>query len=254
MDRPGSEARPTAEERKAILDRQTTAAVARGGRLEWWGQGSFEAVVSYHRYLLGRRWDYAFPLLTLLLVVTRPATADLLGAFGGFFTLGVIGAWFGRTRYERNAVDEDGGVRVAGAGLLAVAAGATLLAGLDAMIFGGAHLQGVIQVATERGYAYNFRLASLLLLGIMLVFGGLLCLTAVRGLARGLRRAWDRAVIGAVLLLLTAVPMTPLGGQGELAGAIALFATASLLAVVAAWRQVEPADALASAGDPTAPS
>jgi hypothetical protein len=107
------------------------------------------------------------------------------------------------------------------------------------MVFGGAHLEGVIQVAIERGYAYNFRLASLLLLGLLLVFGGGLCLTAVRGLARGRRRAWERGLIGAVLLIVVATPMTPLGGQGVLAGGIVLFAAASLITLVLALRQLE---------------
>lgn len=241
-DTPGSARRLTAEARKAILDQRVAAAVARGGQVEWWSRGSLEPVVSYHRYLQGRRWDYAFPLLVLLLFVTRSATGELLGGLGVAIALGVIGSWFGRTKYERITVDEHGGVKVAGAGLLAVAAGATLLAALDGTVFGGAHLLGVMQTATTRGYAYDFRLASLLLLGITMVFGGVLCLTSVRGLTRGQRRAWDRGMIGAILMVLVTVPITPLPVQGELAGGVTLFGVVGLIGLVAAWRQLDVAD------------
>jgi hypothetical protein len=93
-----------------------------------------------------------------------------------------------------------------------------LLVGLNSTIFGGAHVQGVISVAMERGYAYDFRLTALVLLGATMVFAGVLCLTAVRGLVSGQRRAWDRAMIGTILLLLATVPITPLPVQGDLAG------------------------------------
>jgi hypothetical protein len=228
----------TAEQRKAILDQQVAAASARGARVAWWGRGDFEAVVSYHRYLPGPRWGYALPLLLLGLVVTRPATADLLGEFGVAFTLGVIVLWAGRTRYERIAVDEHGGVKEAGAGLLRAAAGVTLLVGLNSTIFGGAHLEGVIQTAMTRGYAYDFRLAALLLLGMTMVFAGALCLTAVRGLVRGQRRAWDRAMIGSLLLLLVTAPITPLPVQGEMAAFHTFPAAVNLIVLVAAWRQL----------------
>ena len=72
-----------------------------------------------------------------------------------------------------------------------------------------------------------------------MVFAGVLCLTAVRGLARGQRRAWDRAMIGTLLLFLVTVPMTPLGGQGELAAFQAFPAAVNLIVLVAAGRQLE---------------
>ena len=77
----------------------------------------------------------------------------------------------------------------------------TLFVGGLIALTGAAHLEGVIQTAMTRGYAYNFRLAGLLLIGITLVFGGVLCLSAVRGLARGHRTAWGRAMSGTILLL-----------------------------------------------------
>jgi hypothetical protein len=245
----GSSRRLTAEERKAILDQQVATAVARGGRItEWWGRGSFEAVVSYHRYLPGRPWTYALRLLVLGLLFTpwRAAVLPLLGEFGeegsdlgAVLTVGVIVLWAGRTRYERITVDEDGVVKVTGAGLLAAATGLTLYVGLASTISGGAHLEGVIQTAIERGYAYDFRLAGLLLLGMTMVFAGVLCLTAVRGLARRQRRAWDRAISGTLLLFLVTVPITPLSGQGELAAFQAFPAALNLIVLVAARRRLE---------------
>jgi hypothetical protein len=77
------------------------------------------------------------------------------------------------------------------AAILAVA-GMTLYVGLASTIFGGAHLWGVIVTASRGAYrSYDFRLAALLLLGMTMVCAGVLCLTAVRGLARGERRSWD---------------------------------------------------------------
>jgi hypothetical protein len=65
------------------------------------------------------------------------------------------------------------------------------------------------------------RAPGLLLLGMTMVLAGVLSLTAVRGLARGQRRAWDRAMIGSLLLLVAPVPITPIPVQGELAGFLA---------------------------------
>jgi hypothetical protein len=219
------------------------AAVARGGGVQWWGGGSFEAVVSYHRYLPERRWTYAIRLLGLGLVLTRGAADDLgLGGPHAVLLLGVFGSWAGRTRYERITVDELGGVKEAGAGLLGAAAATTLIAGLAGTIPGGAHLAGVIGNATSGVYqSYDFRLASLLILGITIAFGGVLCLTAVRGLARGQRRAWDRAVSGTLLMILVALPIGPLPVQGELAAGVWLLAAVALTVLVVAWRQLEPA-------------
>jgi hypothetical protein len=248
MDTPVSSRRPTAEEREAILDQQTAAAVVRGGRVtSWWGRGRFEAVVSHHRYLPGRRWTYALRVLVVGVVFTpwRAVVLPLLGesadeanSLGALLNVGVVAAWAARTRYERVTVDEEGRVRVTGAGLLAAAVGLTLLVGLAGTIFGGAHFEGVIQAAITRDYAYNLRLAALLILGMGMVMAGVVCLTAVRGLAHGQRRAWDRALIGSVLLLLVTVPITPLRGQGELAAVVGLPAAANLIVLVLVLRRL----------------
>ena len=58
----------------------------------------------------------------------------------------------------------------------------TLFVGMLITIMGLGHVYGVIVTATNRGYAYDFRLAALFVVGIALVFGGALCLSAVLGL------------------------------------------------------------------------
>ena len=250
----GSRWQLSAEERNAILDQQVAAAVAAGGRLEWWGAGNFQAVVSNRRYLAGRLWGYALPALVLMPFVIGPSARNVLGGLRPVFDLVVIVVffaaivvWAGRTRYQRISVDEDGGVTVAGASLVRLAAGLTLLAGLAGTIPGGAHLQGVISAATSRGYPYDFRLASMLILGIGMVFAGVLCLTAVRGLAYGRRRAFDRAVIGSLLLVLVTLPITPHPVQGQMAATVMLPAAVDFIVLgamivvplVAARRRLE---------------
>ena len=237
----GSPGQATAEERKAILDQRLAAAVAAGQRVEWWGRGTFEAIVSDHRYLPERPWGYALPLLLLTPFVLGPSARDLAGGLRPVVDLviivvffGAIGLWAGRTRYERIAVGDQGEVTVVGAGFVRTAAALTLLAGLAGAIPGAAHLQGVIAAATSRGYAYDVRLASLLLLGFAMVLAGVVCLTAVRGLAYGQRGAWDRALIGSVLLVLATVPMTPIAGQGEMAAAVAFPAILDIFVLLAA--------------------
>ena len=81
---------------------------------------------------------------------------------------------------------------------------------------GAAHLDGVLSVATSRGYDYDFRVAGLLLVGSTLVFGGALCLSAVRGLVRGRRAAWGRAMSGGATVAVNG-QRTP--------GKVAVFAT-----------------------------
>jgi hypothetical protein len=126
------------------------------------------------------------------------------------------------------------------AAILAVAAGITLYVGLASSIFGGAHLWGVLVTASSGAYdSYDFRLAALLLLGMAMVFAGVLCLTAVRGLARGQRRAWDRAMIGSLLLFVVTVPIVYVPVQGLLAAAQAWGAALNVIVLVGAWRRLE---------------
>jgi hypothetical protein len=96
-------------------------------------------------------------------------------------------------------------------GLVQIAAVTTAFVGGWAVFFAGAHLISVMVAATMGHYpAYAFRFAALLIVGMPLVFGGLVCITAVRGLARGRRSAWGRAVIGTSLIVLVSGPLIPL--------------------------------------------
>ena len=122
------------------------------------------------------------------------------------------------------------------------AAGMTLLVGLASTIFGGAHLLGVIGNASRGAYlSYDFRLASMLSIGIMMVVAGTLCVAAVHGLARGERRAWDLAMGGTVLLLLVTMPLCFVPRQGDLAALLALLAAPNLVLLVLARRRLEAA-------------
>lgn len=113
-----------------------------------------------------------------------------------------------------------------------IAAGLSLVVGLLLAIMGAAHLHGVLTVATSRGYDYDFRLAGLLLVGSTLVFGGALCLSSVRGLARGRPTAWGRAMSGTLLLLLVLLLMIPL--QPRMAPGLSVLAGVNLIALLAA--------------------
>jgi hypothetical protein len=119
-------------------------------------------------------------------------------------------------------------------GTLAAAAAMTGLVGVLLTVMGFGHLYGVIVAATTRSYAYDFRLAGLLLVGMALVFAAALCLSAVRGLARGQRTAWDRALIGTLLLLLVLVPLIPM--QPDMAPGLSILAAVNLILLVAARR------------------
>lgn len=90
-----------------------------------------------------------------------------------------------------------------------VAAGVTLFLGLFTTIFAAAHLYGVMATAQIRSYTYDFSFAALLIVGMTMVAGGVLCVAPVRELARGDRIGWERALYGTVLLLLVTVPLGP---------------------------------------------
>ena len=122
------------------------------------------------------------------------------------------------------------------------AAGMTLVVGLASTTFGGAHLMGVIGNASRGAYpSYDFRLASMLSIGIMMVVAGTLCIAAVRGLARSQRRAWDGAMGGTVLLLLVTLPLCFVPGQGDLAAVLTFLAAPNVVLLVLAGRRLEAA-------------
>jgi hypothetical protein len=123
------------------------------------------------------------------------------------------------------------------AGWSQLAAATSLFVGLLILIMGLAHLYGVMVTATSRSYAYDFRLAALLLVGLALVFAAALCLAAVRGLARRQRAAWGRALIGTLLLLLVLVPLSPV--QPDMAPGLSVLAAVNLIVLLAARRGLE---------------
>jgi hypothetical protein len=121
-------------------------------------------------------------------------------------------------------------------GIVTAAVAVALWIGLGNTIGGLGHIQGVIETATRRGYAYDFRYAGLLIVGTTIAFSGVLCLWAVRGLARGERPAWDRALSGTILLLLVGIPLIPVDGPGQDNAVLqaAIPGTVSLIVLLAA--------------------
>jgi hypothetical protein len=121
-------------------------------------------------------------------------------------------------------------------GVVTAAVAVALLLGVGNTIGGLGHIQGVVATATRRGYPYDFRYAGLLIVGIAIAYSGVLCLWAVRGLARGERPAWDRALSGTILLLLVGVPLIPVEGPGQDNGVLqaAVPGTVSLIVLLAA--------------------
>ena len=118
-------------------------------------------------------------------------------------------------------------------GVVTAAVIVALWLGLGNIIQGLAHIQGVVETATRRGYPYDFRYAGLLIVGITIVYSGVLLLWAVRGLARGERPGWDRALSGTILLLLVAVPLIPVEPDNAILQA-AVPGTVTLIVLLAA--------------------
>ena len=85
----------------------------------------------------------------------------------------------------------------------------------------------MLQVAGVRDYPYDFRYAALLLVGIVIVYAGALCISAVSGLASRKRAAVPRAVSGLLLLVLVSLPLIPI--QPELAGGLTVVGTFNLV-------------------------
>jgi len=121
--------------------------------------------------------------------------------------------------------------------------------GLGNIVQGLGHIQGVTETATRRGYPYDFRYAGLLIVGIVIVYSGVLFLWAARGLARGERPAWDRALSGTILLLLVAVPLIPVEPDNAILQA-AVPGTVSLIVLLAARPRLGTFTPSASDGGP----
>jgi hypothetical protein len=134
-------------------------------------------------------------------------------------------------------------------GVVTAAVAVSLWIGLGNTIGGLGHIQGVVETATRRGYPYDFRYAGLLIVGITIAYSGVLCLWAVRGLARGERPAWDRALSGTILLLLVAVPLIPVEPDNAVLQA-AVPGTVSLIVLLAARPRLGTFTPSASGNEP----
>jgi hypothetical protein len=134
--------------------------------------------------------------------------------------------------------------------IVTAATGLTLYLGLY-LIGGLAHIQGVMETATRRGYPYDFRYAGLVIVGVSIAYAGALCLWAALGLLRGQRAAWDRALSGTLLLLLVSVPLIPVDGPGrDNAVTTAIPAAVNLILLLAAWPRLGTFTPSASADQP----
>ncbi len=138
---------------------------------------------------------------------------------------------------------------IARPGVVTAAVAVALWMGVGNILQGLGHIQGVVETATRRGYPYDFRYAGLLLVGIMIVYSGVLYLWAVRGLARGERPAWDRALSGTILLLLVAVPLIPVEPDNAILQA-AVPGTVSLIVLFAARPRLGTFTPSASGNEP----
>jgi hypothetical protein len=112
---------------------------------------------------------------------------------------------------------------------VAATAGLHLVAGVAAAGLGVAHLTGVVGAALRRtAFAWDFRFASLLLLGLLVAGAGVLMALAAPRLAAGAAGGRRRARDGALLLLAVNAPLLPVQG---FAVALAALAAVSLLAL-----------------------
>jgi hypothetical protein len=95
--------------------------------------------------------------------------------------------------------------------------------GLVTVIAGTAHLVGVVAAAVHRHKPFNFRLVSLIAIGGMLLYAGLLNLGVSRWLRRGRQWAFAMSTFGTIALLAYAILLlfmkTPLDPTDPFAGA-----------------------------------
>jgi hypothetical protein len=112
-----------------------------------------------------------------------------------------------------------------------IVAGLTWLVGSACAFLASAHLVGVIWTAYRySSFSWNFRFASLLLVGLWLILAGVLCVAAASEVFRGRPPDWRRAASGALLLALVAGPLVPV--QAELAGGVVTLAVTDLVAII----------------------
>ena len=145
-----------------------------------------------------------------------PALLALVSVIGGTI-------WFATVARKR------------GAGTLAAVGAVAFFCGALIASLGGAHTLTVIGRALRRPtFVYDFRLYSLVLLGLCQVAGGLRCLSTSWNLVRGDERAWRAALAATTLLLVVNVPLIPIQG---FAGATSLVLAMTLITLLATGRR-----------------
>ena len=122
-----------------------------------------------------------------------------------------------------------------GAGALAAVGTATFLCGALIGLLGMVHTLAVIGRALRGpAFEYNFRLYSLVMMGVAQIAGGVRCLSTSWNLARGDVRAWKAAVGATTLLLVVNLPLMPI--QGFAVG-FSVFLAVNLLVLIATRRR-----------------
>lgn len=146
-----------------------------------------------------------------------PALLLLLAVVGGTI-------WF--------AVATRGGV----SGTLRTVGAASFFCGALIGSLGSAHLLAVIGRAIfRRGptFEYDFRLYSLILLGVLLITGGVRSVAAAWKLTQGDARAWKTALATTAMLLAVNLPLVPIQG---FATGFSVFLGVNLLTLLATRR------------------
>ncbi len=141
-----------------------------------------------------------------------------------FATIGAT-IWFATTARRR------------GAGALAAVGAVTFFCGALIASLGLVHTLAVTGRALSRlgpAFEYDFRLYSLIMLGVVLIAGGVRCLTTAWNVARGDPRAWKAALEATTMLLVVNVPLMPI--QGFAVG-FSMFLMVTLLALIATRRR-----------------
>ena len=122
-----------------------------------------------------------------------------------------------------------------GAGILAAVGAATFFCGALIALLGLAHTLAVISRMFRRpAFEYDLRLYSLVMIGVLLIAGGVRCLSTSWHVARGDTRGWKAALGATTMLLVVTVPLMPI--QGFAVG-LSAFLIVALLALIATRRR-----------------
>ncbi len=154
-----------------------------------------------------------------------------------FIFSGILFAAIGATIWFAVAARRRG----CGAALTAVGTisffGGTIIATL-----GSAHLIAVTSSGVTRGsaFVYDFRFYALVHLGVLLIAGGVACLTSGNRLTRGEPRAWKTTLWVTVALLAINVPLIPIQWFAQLFSALAFV---NLVALVVTRKRFGPSAA-----------